>query len=140
MTASVFKPQASEQSQLQALAEQLEQGASVAVTLPGQPATPASPVVLEILKACLKEFSEGNGVTLLSHRHELSTHEAAEILGISRPHLINNLLDGGLLPYRKVGTHRRIALTDLQKYQAERQRQHALLDEIVADEQAAGLY
>ncbi|CAM3524598.1 helix-turn-helix domain-containing protein [Deinococcus frigens] len=140
MTASVFEPKPAEQGQLQALAQQLEQGASVLINLPGQPPLEASPVLVELLKASLKEFGEGHGVTLLTSKRELSTAEAAELLGISRPHLINTLLGGGTLPYRMVGTHRRLALADVLRHQAERERQHALLDEITAEEQAAGLY
>jgi hypothetical protein len=46
----------------------------------------------------------------------------------------------GLLPYRKLGTHRRLSLTDVLRYEAERDRQHARLDDIAADVDAAGLY
>ena len=143
MTASVFHPTPDEQGLLQALSQQLdllEPGAPLEVTLPGQ-GQPLylSPVLVEVLRASLKEFGEGHGVTLLTHKRELSTHEAAELLGISRPHLISQLLEGGTLPYRKVGTHRRLSLADVLRYQAARERQHALLDEIAVDEQAAGL-
>lgn len=140
MTASTFEPLREERQLLAAFARQLEQGGVIEIILPGQPALPASPTLVNLLKASLKEFEEGNGVTLLTHKRELSPQEAAELLGVSRPYLITHLLDGGLLPFRKVGTHRRIALVDLQAFQAESERQRTLLDEIVADEQAAGMY
>lgn len=140
MTASTFEPQLSERQLLAAFAQQLEQGGTIEIILPGQPALPASPTLVELLKASLKEFEEGNGVTLLTSKRELSAQEAAELLGVSRPYLITHLLDTGLIPFRKVGTHRRIALLDIQAFQAEQSRQHELLDEIVADEQAAGMY
>ncbi|WP_261665501.1 helix-turn-helix domain-containing protein [Deinococcus sp. Marseille-Q6407] len=140
MTASTFSPQLEEHQLLAAFARQLEQGGAVEINLPGQPALPASPVLVELLKASLKEFQEGNGVTLLTSKRELSAQEAAELLGVSRPYLITHLLETGVIPYRKVGTHRRIALSDIQAFQAEQDRQHALLDDIVADEQAAGMY
>lgn len=129
-----------EQQLLAAFARQLEQGGAVAINLPGQPALAASPVLVELLRASLKEFREGNGVTLLTSKRELSAQEAAELLGVSRPYLVTHLLETGIIPYRKVGTHRRIALSDVQAFQMERDRQHALLDDIVADEQAAGMY
>ena len=140
MTASTFNPQVEEQQLLAAFARQLEQGGAVAINLPGQPALAASPVLVELLRASLKEFREGNGVTLLTSKRELSAQEAAELLGVSRPYLVTHLLETGIIPYRKVGTHRRIALSDVQAFQMERDRQHALLDDIVADEQAAGMY
>lgn len=129
-----------EQQLLAAFARQLEQGGAVAINLPGQPALAASPVLVELLRASLKEFQEGNGVTLLTSKRELSAQEAAELLGVSRPYLVTHLLETGIIPCRKVGTHRRIAFSDIQAFKMERDRQHALLDDIVADEQAAGMY
>ena len=140
MTASAFTPSPDEQRQLRALADHLEQGATVFVDRPGQPPLPISPVLVELLRASLKEFGEGHGVTLLTSKRELSTQEAAQLLEISRPHLINTLLEGGLIPYRRVGTHRRLSLADVQRYQLERDRQHDLLDEMAEDGQANGLY
>jgi hypothetical protein len=76
------------------LADHFEQGASVFVDLPGQPPLPVSPVLVELLRASLRAFSESHGVTLLTSKRELSTQEAAQLLEISRPHLINTLLEG----------------------------------------------
>lgn len=140
MTASTFEPGKEERGLLEAFARQLEQGGAVEVMVPGQPALRASPTLVKLLRASLREFEEGHGVTLLTAKRELSTQEAAELLGVSRPYLVTHLLETGVIPHRKVGTHRRIALPELQAFQAERDRQQALLDDIVADEQGAGLY
>jgi excisionase family DNA binding protein len=74
---------------------------------------PASAV--QLLKQALSEIAQGNAVTLVSLETELSTHEAANILKVSRPYLIK-LLEEGEIPYRKVGSHRRIELKDVLAY------------------------
>lgn len=74
---------------------------------------PASAV--QILKQALGEIAQGNAVTLIALDTELSTHEAADILKVSRPYLIK-LLEGGEIPFRKVGSHRRIELKDVLVY------------------------
>lgn len=141
MTSFVFQPEPDEQQLLAALAKQLEQGAALELSVVGEEkSVSVSPVLVAILQASLKQLGEGYTVTLLPNKRELSTQEAADLLGVSRPYLISNLLDSGFIPFRKVGTHRRIAMLDLLKYQANKEQQHALLDDIAADEQAEGMY
>ena len=43
------------------------------------------------------------------------------MLNVSRPHLVK-LLDEGLIPHTKTGSHRRIKFTDLMAYKAERDK------------------
>jgi excisionase family DNA binding protein len=71
---------------------------------------PASAVKMVV--RILEEMARGNAVTLIPVYAELTTQEAADMLNISRPSLIQ-LLDEGKIDYRKVGIHRRVRFESL---------------------------
>jgi len=79
----------------------------------GEIVLPASAV--RLLISLLSEMAAGNAVTLIPIHAELTTQQAADLLGVSRPFLIKQMQDG-LIPFRKVGTHRRILFKDVMKY------------------------
>jgi|SRR5215204_4325844 excisionase family DNA binding protein len=96
--------------------------------------------VYKVLKRVIHDMAQGIPVTVLPVHSELTTQEAADILNVSRPFLIG-LLRKDEIPYRMVGTHRRIRLDDLLVYKARRDAERRqLLDEIAADSQELGLY
>ncbi|HBC60210.1 MAG TPA: DNA-binding protein [Planctomycetaceae bacterium] len=92
-----------------------------------------------LLNGILTEMAKGNSVTLIPVHAELTTQKAAEILNVSRPFLIEQL-EKGIIPHRKVGTHRRIMLKDLMEYK-ETMDHHRLnaLEELSALDQELGL-
>ena len=85
--------------------------------------------VLQILLDVLSEMYKGNAISLIPHHQEISTQEAANLLNVSRPFLVG-LLENGEIPFRKVGAHRRVKLTDVLEYkdQSDAKRLQALND------------
>jgi excisionase family DNA binding protein len=98
---------------------------------------PASAVLL--LVRILEEMGRGHAVTLIPVHAELTTQEAADLLHISRPSLIE-LLQQGKIQFRKVGKHRRVRFDDLMAYKrrAELDRRSAL-EQLTAYDQELGL-
>lgn len=97
------------------------------------------PALFELLVAVAEELERGNGVSVLPLHGQLTTSEAAQLLNVSRPHVIT-LLERGDLPYEKVGTHRRVRLADVLAYrQAQDGRRRHALDDIVRQGEDLGL-
>jgi len=94
---------------------------------------------VQMLVRILEEMARGNAMTLIPIHAELSTQEAADMLHISRPSLIQ-LLNEEKMKYRKVGTHRRVLFESLMAYKrrvdAERR---ATLAELAAYDQELGI-
>ena len=93
-----------------------------------------------LLVNIIENMARGNAIALVPVNAELTTFEAAELLGVSRPYLIKKLLDTGVIPSRKVGAHRRVSFGDLVEYkrQNEKDRRKAL-QKLVELEQELGI-
>lgn len=88
--------------------------------------------VYSVLRQVVDAMRKGQSVTLAPTSKVLTSQQAADLIGISRPTLIK-LLNENEIPYTRVGTHRRIALSDALRYRDHRrERQHAALEALSA--------
>jgi len=100
---------------------------------------PLPPVAARLILEMLTSLAEGQAVMILPYHAELTTQEAADLLGVSRPYLIG-LLDAEKIPHRKVGRHRRVRADDLLAYQrAEQEARQRVLDQLAAEAQELGM-
>ena len=94
---------------------------------------------LRLLRDILDRMARGKGVALTTLHAELSTRQAAELLQVSRTHLVQ-LLDEGRIPCRKVGSHRRVRAEDILVWRRETEfRRREALDGLTARDQKLGL-
>lgn len=88
----------------------------------------------------LADLKAGNSVTILQGKADLTTVEAAKLLGMSRQFLVN-LLERGEISFHMVGTHRRVYARDVLAYKVKRDTdRRKALDDLVRAEAAEGLY
>jgi excisionase family DNA binding protein len=129
----------SEGAQLRQLNRMLQGGTPALVSAGGEQLE-LPDAVFRLLKDIVRNMQLGRAVILIPENQQLTTQRAADLLGVSRPHLIK-LLEAGELPFHKAGSHRRIYLRDLFAYQKRRdtERKQAL-DSIAKEAYAAGLY
>ncbi len=94
---------------------------------------------VELLVSVLTHMAAGRGVSIVPEHAELTTQQAADMLNVSRPHLIG-LLQAEEIEYRKVGTHRRVRAASLMEYmRRDDQRRREAADELSAMNRELGL-
>ena len=109
-------------------------------TLPNGATVQFPKTAVDGLIEMLEAVAEGDTATVVRTPREVSTQQAATVLNVSRPTVVK-LIDDGLLPSRKVGSHRRITLADLLAYRDDMvARRRAVLDQMSRDAEELGLY
>lgn len=113
-TLTADKVSADELAQTEEFAQGLPQGSPLAIMLEG----------------LLDAVRRGADVTLLTSDKELTPNQAAQLLRVSRPHLVK-IMDRGLLAYRLVGSNRRIAMANLLDYIERHERANAHVNQLL---------
>lgn len=127
-------------TEAQRLVDALGDAKTAALLLANHAALPLPAPVFQVLVQVLKQLAGGRGVSVVPVDVELTTQQAADILLVSRPYLVG-LLEAGKIPFRKVGSKRRLLAADVLDYKAkEDRRRDACLADLAAEAQRLGLY
>jgi len=84
-----------------------------------------------------KLMSEGHAVDVISADEEVSAQQAADLLKVSRPYLLN-LVKKGILPCRMVGSHHRIPMSAVIAYGRAQAPRRRSLEALTAETQDLG--
>lgn len=126
-------------NKLLALLEKEGPGKAGVVGKDGKP-VPIRGAVYHLFMELLDELRHGRAVSMTAVERDLTTQQAANLLGISRPSLIKRL-DKGELPHRLVGRHRRVPLEAVLAYrERESLRRRKILARLTQESQKMGLY
>jgi excisionase family DNA binding protein len=120
------------------LSKLLEQRGTL-ITQSGDRITVPEPIY-QLLCDIVPLLKQGHSVQLVNTEQVVTTQVAADILGMSRPHLIK-LLNGGVLSFTWVGEQRRLKLAEVLEYRDLQQREsEERLRELLAMAQETGTY
>ncbi|WP_041661798.1 helix-turn-helix domain-containing protein [Acidimicrobium ferrooxidans] len=101
---------------------------------------PLPPEVYTVLRQVVEVMRQGKAALIAPQGLLLTTQEAADFLGISRPTLVR-LLEEGAIPFEKPNRHRRIRLEHLVDFQHRRSTdRRAVLDQLTEQASELGLY
>lgn len=139
MLREVITMQPSEESEIRELHRMLNLG-TPALVGPKEERLNLPESVYHLLKEVVANMMRGKTIVLTPENNRLTTQAAANFLGFSRPHLVK-LLDGGVIPFERVGQHRRVYMKDLVTYRKHRDAERrAALNELAKAEFAEGSY
>lgn len=95
---------------------------------------------IHMLADILNQMAMGNAISIIPIHAELTTQQAADMLNVSRPFLINKILDEGKLPFHTSGSRRKIYFKDLMQYkQKQKEESKKILAELAQMSQDADM-
>ncbi len=109
-------------------------GASI--TIQSRPFRIPAALVRAMIEAA-KLMSEGHAVGVVPADEEISAQQAADLLKVSRPYLLN-LVKKGVLPCRMVGAHHRIPMGAVIAFKREQTPRRRSLAALTAETQDLG--
>ena len=132
---------ASQEEQVHALHELLRRDGKARLSgRGGEPSIELPDAVYELLMRILEGMQQRKAISIVPVKQDLTTQQAAGLLGVSRPFFVK-LLESGKLPFHLTGTHRRVYLKDLLAYKDHRDRErHEALDRMAQEAEELGLY
>jgi excisionase family DNA binding protein len=111
----------------------LEHGGLFLTKADGEKVTVEMPdSLLRVMRSVLMAVAEAGAALVFKPEDEISPERAAELLGISRP-IVYQRMDTGKLPFRQVGTHRRIRAADVAELKQSEDRRRSFAAALSAD-------
>jgi excisionase family DNA binding protein len=108
----------------------------VSVTIHGRQVEIPAALVRALIEAA-KLMSEGHAIDVIPADEEVSAQEAADLLKVSRPYLLN-LVKKGVLPCRMVGAHHRIPMGAVIAYKRDQAPRRRSLEALSTETQDLG--
>lgn len=85
---------------------------------------------MQMLIEIMQQMAQGKPVSIIPSNAELTTQQAADFLNVSRPYFVK-LLEENKLPFKKVGTRRRVMFRDLIEFKThDLARRNKVADEL----------
>jgi excisionase family DNA binding protein len=103
----------------------LQSSEQIGLTAPGRESIALPEPVRQLLRLAVGFMQQGKGVAITPVHRSLTTQSAADLLGVSRPFVVE-LLGKKEIPFHLVGTHRRIYLEDLLRYRDRRDKNYKI--------------
>lgn len=93
-----------------------------------------TPAMSDLFLELLRHIGRGSAVTLVPIQEMLTTQQAADLLNVSRPHLIK-LLEQGEMEHTLVGRHRRVDAKEVFAYKAKRDAERSsAMEELLSED------